>query len=177
MSHNCEVSCVNTLGSFHCACNDDFVVASDGRSCVPSCGGRLTQMTGTFSTPGWPVFYHSLNYRCEWIIDVENHTDAGLDIVFNEPYGIHGQSPCDSDYVEVLDGVGEGASSFGRHCFVRTPDTVLASTNKATVIFQASTERHTRSRVGVSITYRTVLFNGEYSIAFFILRLYEYSCI
>ena len=157
--------CVNTQGTFHCACNDpDFVVAADGRSCVPGCGGRLTKMSGNFSTPGWPDFYHSLNYRCEWIIDIENHTNTAIDIVFNEPYGIHGRHPCPTDYVEVLDGVGAHVDSLGRFCFLDTPDTILTSSQQATVIFQASSFRHTPSRVGISVTYTTVLFDGEYII-------------
>ena len=158
---------MNTEGSYHCACSGDLVVASDGRSCVPDCGGTLTESTGTFSTPGWPNFYPSLDFRCVWVIDVTNHTeflnhtDAVVDIIFNAPFGIHGRPPCPTDYAEVLDGVGEEASSFGKSCFLGAPNPVLTSSGTATVIFQASTNRHTRSRVGISVTYRTVLFNGE----------------
>ena len=78
---------MNTEGSYHCACSGDLVVASDGRSCVPDCGGTLTESTGTFSTPGWPNFYPSLDFRCVWVIDVTNHTeflnhtDAVVDII------------------------------------------------------------------------------------------------
>lgn len=155
--------CVNTQGAFHCACNDpEFVLASNGRSCVPDCGGRLTEPSGNFSTPGWPNFYHSINYRCEWIIDIENHTNAAIDIVFNEPYGIHGRPPCTTDYIEVLDGVGENVDSLGRFCFLHAPDTVFTSSGQATVIFQASSLQHTASRVGVSVTYTTVTFDSEY---------------
>ena len=162
---------MNTPGSFHCACNDDFVVASDGISCVPDCGGRLTQLTGTFSTPEWPHFYHSIDYRCEWIIDIENRTDAAIDVNFNEPFGIHGRYPCPTDYVEVLDGVGELAQSLGRFCFIHAPGTIMTSSGKATVIFQASSLRHTPSRVGVSVTYTTVFIDGEFRSFVYYLRL------
>ena len=160
-SHNCDEVCVNTPGSFHCACNDaDFVIASNGRSCVPDCGGRLTEATGSFSSPGWPDFYHSLDYRCTWIIDI-NNTNTAIDIEFNEPFGIHGRHPCPTDYVEVLDGVGENAESLGKFCFLRRPETVMTSSRQATVIFQASSRTHSRTRVGMSATYTTVMFNGE----------------
>ena len=160
--HNCPERCVNTEGSFHCACNDpDFVVRSDDQTCVPGCGGRTTETNGTFSTPGWPEFYHSINYNCTWIIDVENQTNAALDISFNDPYGIHGRDPCRTDYVEVFDGVGEIAQSMGRSCFLTKPQVLFLTSTRAMVVFKASTARHTASRVGVSFTYTTVYLGGK----------------
>ena len=159
--HNCEEQCVNTPGSFHCACADaDFVIASDGQSCVPSCGGRLTNVTGTFSTPGWPDHYRSLDFRCEWIIDI-NSNNSAIDISFNEPFGIHGRPPCPTDYLEVLDGVGSEAGSLGKFCRIELPGVVETSFNQATVIFQATTATHRPNRVGVSMTYVAVSFDGR----------------
>lgn len=31
----CNGNCVNTLGSYYCACSNDLVLASDERTCVP----------------------------------------------------------------------------------------------------------------------------------------------
>ena len=160
--HNCPERCVNTPGSFYCDCNDpEFVVGSDGLTCIPDCGGTLTAPTGTFSSPGWPRFYHSLDYRCTWILDVNQINSSSFDIEFNEPFGIHGRDPCRTDYVEVFDGIGEGAVSRGKFCFLRTPPVILTTSTRAMVIFQASTARHTPSRVGISVTYTTVQFGGE----------------
>ena len=158
-NHNCEGTCVNTEGSFHCACSDGLVVADDGRSCVPSCGGRLTQATGSLSTPGWPHYYPSIDFRCLWVIDIEDQTDALINITFSQPYGIRGNSQCRTDYVQVLDGVGERASSLGRFCFLNVPQPITTSSHQATVIFQASSRAHRRNRVGVGITYSTILNN------------------
>ncbi len=36
-SHNCEQICVNSLGSFSCACNPGYVLGSNGRSCSRKC--------------------------------------------------------------------------------------------------------------------------------------------
>ena len=162
--HDCAERCVNTEGSFYCSCNNpDFVVGSDGHICVPDCGGTLNATTGTFSSPGWPNFYHSLNYRCTWILDVDSQTNtsSSFDIEFNQPFGIHGRDPCITDYVEVFDGIGESAVSRGKFCFLRTPPVITTSSTRATVVFQASTAQHTRSRVGISVTYTTVHFGGE----------------
>ena len=166
--HGCAERCVNTVGSFHCACNNpDFTVGSDGRSCVPDCGETLTATTGTFSTPGWPTFYRSLDYRCVWIIEVRNQTNSSLDIVFNERYGIHGSDPCQSDYVEVFDGVGEDTeTSRGKFCHLTRPPVISTSSTRATVVFQASTATHRPSRVGVSVTYTTLQLGGEQKSCF-----------
>ena len=162
LRHNCLERCVNTEGSFHCACNDPgFVMGIDGRTCIPGCGGILTGINGTFSTPGWPGFYYSLNYNCTWIIDVADQTNAAVDISFNDPFGIHGRDPCRTDYVDVFDGVGESAQSLGRFCFLRKPGVFSMPSTHATVVFQASTARHTPSRVGISVTYTTVHLGGE----------------
>lgn len=168
---------MNTPGSFHCGChNPEFMVGSDNRTCVPECGGMLNATTGTFSTPGWPSFYHSLNYRCTWIIEVRNRTNSSFDIAFNQPFGIHGRDPCPTDYVEVFDGVGDSAVSRGKFCFLRTPPVISTTSTRAMVIFQASTARHTPSRVGVSVTYTTVQIGGEYNIPSFIYLKFL-SCI
>ena len=155
---------MNTEGSFQCACSGEFIVASDGRSCVPSCGGRFTERTGSFSSPGWPIYYHSLDFRCVWEIHIENYTDAVIDIVFQQPYGIHGTHLCRTDYVQILDGVGEGALSLGKYCYANLPQPIATNSNQATVIFQASTLRHSPRRVGVGITYTTALLNCKLQI-------------
>ena len=145
--------CVNSEGSYDCTCYENFALASDGRLCLPSCIGNLTQNNGSFSTPGWPVYYPSLDFRCEWTIVTD--ADTVIEIQVIGPYGIRGRQPCPTDYLQVLDGVGESAESLGRFCFLRAPERFLTTSNMATVIFQASSQRHLRSRVGVGITYTT----------------------
>ncbi|XP_058709422.1 epidermal growth factor-like protein 7 isoform X2 [Poecile atricapillus] len=34
-SHGCSQLCINTAGSFHCACRDGFSLAADGKGCQP----------------------------------------------------------------------------------------------------------------------------------------------
>ena len=66
--------------------------------------------------------------------------------------------------MEVLDGVGDSAESLGKFCFHGAPDVVMTSSRRATVMFQASSNPHLPSRVGVSVTYTTVSFDGEYDM-------------
>ena len=147
----CEHVCNNTKGSYLCSCEEGYALNEDGRTCSITCGGRLTEVSGSFHTPDWPLSYPTEDFICEWVIDIENTTDSLIEITFNEPYGINGRDPCPTDYVEVLDGVEDHSHSLGKHCFVRTPTPILTSSSRAKVVFQGSDLARPVSRVGVSI--------------------------
>ena len=151
-NHDCGDICVNREGSYTCDCSQGYILDNNGRTCTLNCGGRLTASSGSFHTPDWPEPYPSLNFRCEWVIDVESSTDVIIEISFDEKYGIHGRDPCPTDYVQVLDGIGD-ATSLGKYCFVNAPGPIYTSTNQTTIIFQASTHQNLPSRVGFSISY------------------------
>ena len=161
--HGCSQTCNNTDGSYMCGCRDSYALNDDGRTCSLSCGGILTEASGSFHTPDWPNSYPSLDFRCEWVIDVDNMTDAVISISFNETYGIRGKDPCPTDYVEVLDGILHDSTSLGKHCFLRVPGPFLTSTNQATVIFQASTFPHFTNKVGVSVSYSALQLSKYYT--------------
>ena len=152
--------CVNNIGSYVCECREHYVLNMDGKSCSIACGGILTDTNGSFYTPGWPHSYPSLDFRCEWLIDIQNLTNAVIEIIFHEIYGIHGRDPCPTDYVQVLDGIEENSSSLGKYCFLNAPDPIITSSPRAMVVFQASSNRHPPSRVGVSVSY-TLIVTGN----------------
>ena len=154
--HGCNQICNNTDGSYICSCREGYSFNDDGRTCSPSCGGILTEASGSFHTPDWPNSYPSLDFRCEWVIDIVNVTDAVIEITFHEPYGIRGRDPCPTDYVEVLDGIKYDSGSLGKHCYSVAPNRIVTSSNQATVIFQASTFPHSSNKVGVSVSYSTL---------------------
>ena len=151
--HGCTQICNNTDGSYICSCREGYSLNDDGRTCSPSCGGILTEASGSFHTPDWPNSYPSLDFRCEWMIDIENMTDAVIEITFDETYGIRGNDPCPTDYVEVLDGIKYDSSSLRKHCYNVAPNRIVTSSTQATVIFQASPYPHGPMKVGVSVSY------------------------
>ncbi|KAK7934166.1 hypothetical protein WMY93_005062 [Mugilogobius chulae] len=53
----CEQRCVNTLGSYKCACDPGYELAADKRSCEAACGGFITKLNGSITSPGWPREY------------------------------------------------------------------------------------------------------------------------
>ncbi|CAI8007050.1 Dorsal-ventral patterning tolloid-like protein 1, partial [Geodia barretti] len=151
--HGCEDVCINSEGSYSCGCSDGYALNEDGRTCSISCGGRLTEVSGSFHTPDWPLSYPTEDFVCEWVIDIENTTDSVIEISFNDPYGINGRDTCPTDYVEVLDGVEDHSRSLGKYCFWRKPDPILTSSSRAKVVFQGSDLPRPPTRVGVSIIY------------------------
>ncbi|KAG7243889.1 hypothetical protein INR49_006044 [Caranx melampygus] len=61
----CEQRCVNTLGSYKCACDPGYELAADKRSCEAACGGFITKLNGSITSPGWPREYPP-NKNCIW---------------------------------------------------------------------------------------------------------------
>lgn len=155
MNTPCDDTCTNTEGSFYCTCREDFRLASDGRTCVPVCGGEITTDSGSISTPGWPEFYPSQNFTCEWTLQTSNNTF--IDFSFDEQFGIRGFHPCPTDYVEIFDG---SRLSLGKFCSLQAPELVSTSSNTASIVFQASRRSHSADHVGVNITF-TAIQKGE----------------
>ena len=152
---DCEQVCVNVNGSYRCDCEEGYALNSDGRTCRISCGGNYTANSGSFHTPGWPTHY-PLGFHCEWYINPENSSSNHILslTVDDSHFGIHGRSPCRTDYLQFHDGSTTAATSLGIFCFLRAPETLYTTSSQAVVVFQASTLPHLPSRVGARITYQ-----------------------
>ena len=155
-SHNCEQACANTAGSYVCTCSSGFVLDTVSRSCVPSCDSRLSTLSGSFQTPGWPEYYPSVDFQCQWIIDVENDSYIIQLITDDSAYGILGRDPCRTDYLAFYDGSTSAAPSLGRHCFLNPPPPKVSTSHQAMVVFQASSRAHPPSRVGARVSYEAI---------------------
>ena len=132
------------------------MLADNGYSCTVTCGGNLTGSSGSFQTPGWPNSYPQENFECEWIIDLPN-SDARIEFTIDDSaYGINGRDPC-SDYIQFFDGIASNAVSLHKLCQFDNPGPFVTSTSQARVVFVGTaTSRRPKSRVGVSINYRSV---------------------
>ncbi|KAM8868914.1 ovochymase [Spinachia spinachia] len=67
----CSQICLNTLGSYLCACHHGYELRPDQRSCVLSCGGGIfDEPEGHLFSPGYPAAPpHAVS--CQYIISVE----------------------------------------------------------------------------------------------------------
>ncbi|KAK2902891.1 hypothetical protein QQF64_010244 [Cirrhinus molitorella] len=67
----CSQICLNTLGSYLCACNHGYMLRSDQRTCVLECGGGVhSELEGTISSPGFPDM-SPLDLDCTYTISVQ----------------------------------------------------------------------------------------------------------
>ena len=157
-NHGCSSLCSNTDGSFFCTCEDGYRIDSDGRTCLPVCGGYITKDCGSIASPGWPNYYPALDYDCEWSIETRNNTIISFSIV--EPFGLRGNPPCPTDYVEItsIDLSGDNCSetSFGKMCSLSAvPGDLITSSNIAVVVFHAS-HAFFGQNVGFNLTFNVI---------------------
>ncbi|XP_036324703.1 dorsal-ventral patterning protein tolloid [Rhagoletis pomonella] len=68
-NHGCQHECINTLGSYQCACFAGYELQADGRSCEDACGGIINASTpnGTLNSPSYPDMY-PISKECVWEI-------------------------------------------------------------------------------------------------------------
>lgn len=120
---------------------------------MPNCGGILTGESGSFQSPDWPTSYPT-NTVCEWTITAPNPNRA-FRFTFDSEYGIGGQPPCTTDYVDILNGYEDDSPLLGRYCSTEVPAPLTSSIGQATVVFNAGAQ-HPASRSGFRITYQAV---------------------
>ncbi|XP_053440714.1 deleted in malignant brain tumors 1 protein isoform X3 [Nycticebus coucang] len=75
-----------------------------------SCGGFLSQPSGTFSSPFYPGNYPN-NARCMWDIEVRNN--YRVTVVFSN---VQLEGGCSYDYIEVFDGPSHSSPLIARVC-------------------------------------------------------------
>ncbi|XP_061782742.1 bone morphogenetic protein 1-like isoform X2 [Nerophis lumbriciformis] len=129
----CEQHCVNTLGSYRCACDPGYELAPDKSSCKTACGGFITKLNGSFTTPGWPKEYPS-NKNCVWqlVAPVQHRITLVFDV-----FDIEGNDVCKYDYVDVRSGATADANLHGKFCGEEKPDPVTSQQNTMRVEFKS----------------------------------------
>ncbi|XP_061782743.1 bone morphogenetic protein 1-like isoform X3 [Nerophis lumbriciformis] len=130
----CEQHCVNTLGSYRCACDPGYELAPDKSSCkTAACGGFITKLNGSFTTPGWPKEYPS-NKNCVWqlVAPVQHRITLVFDV-----FDIEGNDVCKYDYVDVRSGATADANLHGKFCGEEKPDPVTSQQNTMRVEFKS----------------------------------------
>ena len=101
--HSCEHRCVNTVGSYRCACNIGYELGDDAKSCRSSCGGVLeafnkTEMT--LKSPSFPENYPKQR-DCTWKIIAPSHYKISLNFTHFDLEGTAYDDECEYDSVEI----------------------------------------------------------------------------
>uniref|UniRef100_A0A3B1JTB7 complement subcomponent C1r n=1 Tax=Astyanax mexicanus TaxID=7994 RepID=A0A3B1JTB7_ASTMX len=93
----CSQICLNTLGSYQCACHHGYQLRDDGRTCDLQCGGGIfKEPEGTLSSPGFPSS-SPLRLNCTYKITAKpgfevtlNFSDSfHIEQVYNQGHCLH----------------------------------------------------------------------------------------
>ncbi|XP_041914774.1 bone morphogenetic protein 1-like [Alosa sapidissima] len=129
----CEQRCLNSLGSYHCACDPGFELAQDKRSCeAAACGGLITKLNGSLSSPGWPREYPP-NKNCVW--QLEAPPQHRITLLF-EAFETEGSDVCKYDYVEVRSGQAPDSKLHGKFCGSEKPERITSQSNSMHIEFK-----------------------------------------
>ncbi|ELW49304.1 Tolloid-like protein 2 [Tupaia chinensis] len=129
----CEQRCVNTPGSFKCACDAGYELAADEKACEVACGGFITTLNGTIASPGWPQEYPT-NKNCVWQVVAPAQHRISLQF---EEFELEGNGVCKYDFVEVRSGLSPDARLHGRFCGSETPEVLTSQSNNLRVEFKS----------------------------------------
>ena len=118
------------------------------------CGGLLTNSSGTFNTPNWPLTY-PLNFNCVWNITL-NDANSIIEISFDNDFGLGGKRPeCLKDQLILYDYVDNNRNILGLFCHLTRPDPIRTTSNRLTVYFVAGSS-HGATRHGFMAQYRSI---------------------
>ncbi|XP_070337652.1 scavenger receptor cysteine-rich domain-containing protein DMBT1-like isoform X7 [Equus asinus] len=97
-----------------------------------SCGGVISSLSGSFSSPWYPANYPT-NVECVWVIQVAEKFHIKLMI---PSLKLEDVSRCPFDFLEVFDGQQVASLSSGRFC-AGSDLTFLSSSNIMTAVFRS----------------------------------------
>ncbi|XP_036384495.1 bone morphogenetic protein 1-like isoform X1 [Megalops cyprinoides] len=130
----CEQRCINTLGSYRCACDPGYELASDRRSCeAAACGGFITKLNGSITSPGWPREYPP-NKNCIWQLVAP--TQYRITLQF-DVFETEGNDVCKYDYVEVRSGLSADSRLHGKFCGAERPEPITSQYNNMRIEFKS----------------------------------------
>ncbi|XP_039236423.1 tolloid-like protein 1 [Pipra filicauda] len=129
----CEQRCVNTLGSYQCACDPGYELGPDKKSCEAACGGLLTKLNGTITTPGWPTEYPP-NKNCVWQVVAPTQYRISMKFEFFE---LEGNEVCKYDYVEIRSGLSSDSKLHGKFCGTEVPEVITSQYNNMRIEFRS----------------------------------------
>ncbi|XP_019747014.1 bone morphogenetic protein 1-like [Hippocampus comes] len=147
----CEQRCVNTLGSYKCACDPGYELAADKRSCEAACGGFITKLNGSITSPGWPREYPP-NKNCIWQLVAP--TQYRITLLF-DVFETEGNDVCKYDYVEVRSGLSADSRLHGKFCGAEKPEAITSQYNNMRIEFKSD---NTVSKKG----FKAQFFSGEF---------------
>ncbi|XP_053549170.1 CUB domain-containing protein 2 [Bombina bombina] len=97
------------------------------------CGGILTGLSGTITSPDYPDNYPN-NAECHWLIQAAPHSKVRL--VFTD-FQVESSDDCDFDYVALFDGSRAEAEKVQHYCGPSKPPDTTSSSSELLVVFKS----------------------------------------
>ncbi|XP_063261858.1 tolloid-like protein 2 isoform X3 [Prinia subflava] len=142
----CEQHCENTLGSYKCTCEPGYELTADKKSCEAACGGFITKLNGTITSPGWPKEYPT-NKNCVWQVVAPAQYRISLQF---EVFELEGNDVCKYDYVEVRSELASDSKLHGKFCGSEKPEVITSYGNSLRLEFKSD---NTVSKKGFKVHY------------------------
>ncbi|KAJ8306835.1 hypothetical protein KUTeg_014919 [Tegillarca granosa] len=110
---------------------DGFDITYTATTQGVGCGGNITGINGSLTSPGYPGNYTG-SQTCKWLVTVPARrvvtaTFTNMNLI--------GTENCDRHYVQVFNGNSESSPQFGQYCGVETPAPLRASGNSILIKF------------------------------------------
>lgn len=135
-THGCSYKCSNSAIPYRCECPNGLELASDGKNCVPTCGGVRNDSTGQITSPSFPDLY-PISTRCIWEIVAPVYHRITLNFTYFDLEGIRTQE-CDYDFVEIWSKTNDGKYiKNGIYCGLNQPFSVTSIANLMRIEFNS----------------------------------------
>uniref|UniRef100_A0AAR5PJX2 Metalloendopeptidase n=1 Tax=Dendroctonus ponderosae TaxID=77166 RepID=A0AAR5PJX2_DENPD len=134
--HGCEQTCINTLGSYMCACRQGLELQSDKRSCADACGGTFKAPIGIVTSPAFPELYPG-SKQCTWIIEAPLQHIVVFNITYLDVEGNdYDDQLCEYDQVNVSSLLSNGKyKQHGSFCGTKRPSIIFSESNVLEISF------------------------------------------
>ncbi|KAE8590953.1 hypothetical protein XENTR_v10018256 [Xenopus tropicalis] len=142
----CSQRCVNTLGSYKCVCEPGFELTADKKQCEAACGGFITQLNGTITSPGWPKEYPT-NKNCVWQVVAPAQYRISLQF---EVFELEGNDVCKYDFLEIRSGLSSESKLHGKFCGPEKPEVITSQGNTVRLEFKSD---NTVSKRGFKVNF------------------------
>lgn len=138
----CQHTCINTIGSYMCACHNGYTLHENKHDCkedVEGCRHYLNDHKGVIVSPLWPKYYPSKS-NCEWrITTAPGHR---IKLTFDE-FSIEPHDQCVYDYIELFSAP---SKLLGKYCggISDVPSDIISDEEELIVKFKSddSVQRH-----------------------------------
>ncbi|XP_074032807.1 protein tolkin, partial [Leptinotarsa decemlineata] len=138
IQHGCQQLCVNTLGSYVCACDIGYELHSNGKNCEVACGGTLNVTNGTITSPSFPDYYPQ-SKKCIWEIVVQSPNKITINFThFDLEGNANTRDQCEYDRVEVYSKLKNGlVKKHGTFCGPQVPEMITSEENVMRIEFHS----------------------------------------